>query len=96
LVKRNHKQCHDDGLVIEYYSNGGSCEGYYQGGVEEGAWRWWDENGNKQKACHYKEGLKDGLWTEFSVMERNVVKESTRPIRRRVFGLLGEKYTGIY
>ena len=65
MVKRNHKQCHDDGLVIEYYSNGGSCEGYYQGGVEEGAWCWWDENGNKQKACHYKEGLKDGLWTEY-------------------------------
>jgi hypothetical protein len=31
-----------------------------------------------------------------SVMERNVVKESTRPIRRRVFGLLGEKYTGVF
>jgi len=66
LVKRNHKQCQDDGLVIEYYSNGDSCEGYYQGGVEEGAWRWWDENGNKRKACHYKEGLKDGLWQRWN------------------------------
>jgi hypothetical protein len=31
-----------------------------------------------------------------SVMEKNVVKESTRPIRRRGFGLHGEKSTGIY
>ena len=33
-------------------------------GLEDGTWTVWHENGQKRFAGHFKNGEKDGLWTE--------------------------------
>ena len=55
----------DDGLTINWYSNGQKmCEGYLDDeGVAQGLHIWWHENGQKKSEAYFKNDEKDGLST---------------------------------
>ena len=55
-----------DGPFVVYADGGGKLiEGAYRGGVQEGLWTTWYENGQRSAIDHFHNGLQDGLHTSW-------------------------------
>ena len=52
------------GKVFDLYKSNGSkkVEGYYNDGLRNRKWEWWNEDGKMDSSGTYKIGIKDGKW----------------------------------